>query len=269
MLLHIWCHSLNKNVPFWLPTILILLSNDIHLNAGPHFQNNLFNFMLWNLNSLARDKFQRVRLIEAHATFFSYDLISICGTSLNDPVELPDSLLNDYTFVPANKPANDRHGGVGLFFKNSLPIIIRNDLSFDKSIIIEPMFGRKKIFFTVLYRSPAFNHTSLKFQTFLSNFKNPHLKIYGENLFATFFTGDFNALSQFWWPDGDANPEGMEIENFEPNKKRTCIDLIATDQPNILDCGARASLDSYCHHQIIYCNVNFRIPPPPPFESCC
>ena len=150
---------------------------------------------------------------------------------------------------------NVRHGGVRLFFKNSLPVIIRNDLSFDESIVIELKFGRKKIFFTVLYKSPAFNH---KFQTFLSNFKNLHLKIQGEKPFATFFTGDFNAHSQFWWPDGDTNIEGMEIENlftslglpqiiseptnFEPNKKPTCIDLIATDQPNIiLDCGTRAS----------------------------
>ena len=26
-------------------------------------------------------------------------------------------------------------------------------------------------------------------------------------------------------------------------------------------------LDSYCHHQIIHCKVNIRIPPPPPFET--
>ena len=58
-----------------------------------------------------------------------------------------------------------------------------------------------------------------------------------------------------------------EPTNFEPNKKPSCIDLIITDQPNIiLNSGTRASLDPYCHHQIIYCKVNFRIPPPPPFE---
>ena len=43
--------------------------------------------------------------------------------------------------------------------------------------------------------------------------------------------------------------------------------LIITDQPNlILDSGTRPSLDSFCHHQIIYGKINFRIPPPPPFE---
>ena len=215
---------------------------------------------------------------------FKYDLISICETSLNDSVDLPETLLNDYTFVSANNPANFRHDGVRLFYKNSLPVIVRNDLSFAESIVIEINFGRKIIFFTVLYRSPASNHTSLEFQAFLSNFKKLHSHIQAENPFATFFAGDFNAHSQLWWLDGDTNPEGMEIvnlftslslsqvisepTNFEPNKSPSCIDLIATDQPNlILDCGTRASLDTFCHHQIIYCKVHLKIPPPPLFEN--
>ena len=239
--------------------------------------------MPWNLNSLAKDNFHRISLIEAHNSLFNYDLISICETSLNDSVELPEPLLNDYTFVHANNPANTRRGGVGLFYKNSFPVVVRNDLSFDETIVVEIKFGRKKIFFTVLYRSPAFNHTSFEFLAFLSNFRNLYSKIKAENPFAMFFTGDYNAHSQFWWPDGGTTPEGTEIENlftslglsqviceptnFEPNKNPSCIDLVITNQPNlILDCGTRASLDSDCHHQIIYCKVNFRIPPPPPYE---
>ena len=50
----------------------------------------------------------------------------------------------EYTFVPANNPANTRHGGVGLFYKNSLPVIVRNDLSFNESIVVELKFGQKK-----------------------------------------------------------------------------------------------------------------------------
>ena len=283
MVFQILCHSWNKNMPHWLLIILILLSNDVHLNPGPSFPNNFFNFMSWNLNSLAKDNFHRISLIEAHNSLFNYDLISICETSLNDSVELPEPLLNDYTFVHANNPANTRRGGVGLFYKNSFPVVVRNDLSFDETIVVEIKFGRKKIFFTVLYRSPAFNHTSFEFLAFLSNFRNLYSKIMAENPFAMFFTGDYNAHSQFWWPDGGTTPEGTEIENlftsldlsqviceptnFEPNKNPSCIDLVITNQPNlILDCGTRASLDSYCHHQIIYCKVNFRIPPPPPYE---
>ena len=65
-----------------------------------------------------------------HTSIFNYDLVSICVTGLNDSVELPVTLLNEYIFVPANNPTNTRHGGVGLFYKNSLPVIVRNDLSF-------------------------------------------------------------------------------------------------------------------------------------------
>ena len=75
--------------------------------------------MSWKVNSLAKDNFQRARLIEVHNSIFNYDLISICETSLN----------RDYTFVPSKNPTNTSHGGVGLFFKNSLPIKITNDLS--------------------------------------------------------------------------------------------------------------------------------------------
>ena len=126
-----------------------------------------------------------------------------------------------------------------------------------------------------MYRSPAFDHNSTNFQTFLLNFRNLFAKIKAENPFAAFFTGDFNAHSKYWWIDGDTTPEGSEIEhllsslglfqviseltNFEPNKNpSSCIDLVITDQPNLIhDSGTRVSLDPYCHHQIIYCKVNF------------
>ena len=276
--------SLTRNNPQWLQILLIALSNDVHQNPGPAFHSSFFTFMTWNVNSLAKDDFNGVRLIEAENSNIDYDLIAICETSLNDSVKLPDKLLNNYAFVPCNNPTNTRHGGVGLFYKNSLPIKIRNDLSFDESIVVELNFGRKKIFFTVIYRSPAFKHTSPEFMDFLSNFTNLYSKIKNENPYASFFTGDFNGHSQLWWPDGDSTAEGREIQNlltslgltqlisepthFEPNKNPSCIDLITTDQPNlVLDSGTRASLDSSCHHQIIYCKINFNIPPPPPFEK--
>ena len=116
--------------------------------------------------------FHRVDLIEAHNSIFNYDLISVCETNLDDSVELPETLLNDYTFVPANHPLNIKHGGVGIFYKNSLPVNVRRDLSLDESIVVELKFGRKKIFLTVLYRSPSFNHASPEFRDFLFNFKN-------------------------------------------------------------------------------------------------
>ena len=279
----IWCYSYIKHITQWLTLFLILISNDIHMNPGPRYRDTFFSFMSWNLNSLAKKDFERIDLIEAHNVNYKYDLISICETSLNDSIELNDILLRDYTFIAANNPANTRHGGVGIFYKNSLPVIVRHELSFDESIVLELNFGRKKIFFTVLYRSPSFNHLSPEFSAFLINFENLYSQIKAESPLAMFFTGDFNAHSQLWWPNGDTNHEGTKIEalfsklglsqmiseptNFQPNSDPSCIDLIVTDQPNIiLSSGTRSSLDSTCHHQIIHCKVNFTIPPPTPFE---
>ena len=45
MIFQTWCCLCTKNVPHWLLVILLILSNDIHLNPGPHLQNNVFNFM--------------------------------------------------------------------------------------------------------------------------------------------------------------------------------------------------------------------------------
>ena len=72
----ICCHSFSKRKPRWLLTLLILLSNDIHQNPGP-FQNSYFTFMNWNISSLSKDDFHRLRLLEAQNSIFSYDLISL------------------------------------------------------------------------------------------------------------------------------------------------------------------------------------------------
>ena len=80
--------------------------------------------------------------IEAHNSLFNYDLISICETSLNDSVEFPEMLPEEYTFVRANNPANTRRGGLGIFYKNTHPVIIKNDLSFDESILVKLKFSR-------------------------------------------------------------------------------------------------------------------------------
>ena len=70
-----WCHCCTQHRG--LQILLIILSNDVPRNPGPPFHNSFFNFMSWNVNSIAKDDFQRVRLIEAHNSIFNYDLISI------------------------------------------------------------------------------------------------------------------------------------------------------------------------------------------------
>ena len=81
-----------------------------------------------------------------------------------------------------------------------------------------------------------------------------------EKPYVMLFAGDFNAHSKSWYADGDTNSEGIQLNTLfsdlglsqlisEPTHTREncnpmCIDLILTDQPNlIMETGARPSLD--------------------------
>ena len=156
----ILCRLCVRKIPNWVFLLFLMLANDIEFNPGPRYHEGFFSFMNWNLNSLVKNNFERVKLIEAHNSLFNYDIISLCETGLNASTEIPDPLLNDYTFISANHKNNASHGGVGLFFKNSLPLTNRSDIAFNESIVVELNFRRKKIFFIVVYRSPSFKQNT-------------------------------------------------------------------------------------------------------------
>ena len=81
-----------------------------------------------------------------------------------------------------------------MFYKESLPLKIRHDdLSFGECIVTELLFGRKKIFFTVLYRNPNKVDTP-EFENFVQEFEDLYQKIKDENPYTIIFTGDFKAL---------------------------------------------------------------------------
>ena len=108
-------------MPLCSSTLLILISNDIEQNPGPGYHNSFFNFMNWNLNSLATNDFTRVQLIEAHNCLHNYDLISVCETSLTDSLVPDVPNLGGYYFESANHQDNVTHGGVGRFLQKFSP----------------------------------------------------------------------------------------------------------------------------------------------------
>ena len=269
---------------FWILNLL-LLSGDIHPNPGPplseEFNSGFLSFCNWNLNSLATNDFHRITLLNAENTIHKYDIISLCETSLNEETVVPPDAIPGYNFHPLNHPSGGRHGGVGIFYKDSLPLRIREDLSFDECLVSELRFGRKKIFFTVFYRNPSHKASSPEFQSFLSNFSTLHESLKEENPYAIFFTGDVNGHTQEWYSAGKTTAEGISLNElftsihltqlisepthfFNDISNPSCIDIILTDQPNlVLNCGVRPSLDPLVKHQITFCKLNFKIPPPP------
>ena len=135
----------------------------------------------------------------------------------------------------------------------------------------------------MFYRNPEHKAGSEGFEDFLTNFENMYEQMSSEKPYATFFTGDINGHTQEWYPEGDTNAEGIKLDElftkislsqiidepthfFRDDCTPSCIDIILTDQPNlVLESGCRPSLDPAVKHNITFCKLNFKIPPPPKF----
>ena len=106
---------------------------------------------------------------------------------------------------------NTKHDGVRLFYKTSLPLKVRNDLSFKESIVVESNFGRENFF----------------------------LQLYIDALPIVILMVIHNIGGQIVTQHPNEITSKLELihlinepTNFEPNKKPSYIDLILTDQPN-------------------------------------
>ena len=135
-------------------------------------------------------------------------------------------------------------------------------------------------YIAVTYRSPS--QTASKFANFFENFDKCMYQI---QLFRSSFVvilRDFNAKSKSWWNKNITSNEGSQIDSLAttydlqqlisdptrilPNSS-TCIDLIFTDQPNlVVDSGVHPSLHTNYHLQITFCKFNLIIEYPPPYQ---
>ena len=137
----------------------------------------------------------KISLLEAHNSYFEYDIISLCETSLNEATKVPENIFAGYNFFSQGHPSGEKNGGVDIFYKESIPLRLRHDLVFDECIVAEFNFDRKKIFVTVLYRNPIHKSDSPEPLNFIQNVEDLHRNITNEKPYAVFFTGDVNAKS--------------------------------------------------------------------------
>jgi len=257
-------------------SIYLFICGDIALNPGPIPTDRHFKTMHWNCNSIVAHNYQRVALLEAYNSIHNYHIIGITETALRD--NIPDETLqiDGYSIIRNDLPDSDTHGGVMIYFKNDLGVKHRPDIqNHSNTLVIEISISRKKFFYVLVYRKHG---TPDQFKLFMSKLEDTMEQIELENPYCTVICGDFNAHSKHWW-DGDKTDNfGVEMQKFliergitqlvrQPtyitNKSRTCIDLVCTDQPNlVLTNEIHPSLHTNCHHQINYTKFNLKCPPP-------
>ena len=212
---------------------------------------------------------------------YNNDLIGIVETHLDSTVDEERLALDGYSFYKDNHPQNVKRGGVGLYIKDSLPSKHRLDLvTLPECVVCEIQLNRKKYFYAVVYRSPSQDQS--EFDNFTMNFELMLSKMHAENPFCIIITGDFNCRSTQWWQNDSENNEGRLFEPItadlgrhqlisEPTHfmgdSKSCIDLIFTDQPNlVVDTGVHPSLHEQCHRRIVYGKLSVSNIVPSPYS---
>ena len=256
----------------------ILLSVDIEKIPGP--DRETLQFCSWTLNSISAHEYIRASLLEAYNSQYKHDLIGIVETHLDNTVNEGNLSLRGYNLTTSNHPGNLNKEGVGLYVKESFLAKNRADLvTLQEYIASEFQLEGKKYFFAVLYRSPS--QTAAEFQIVIKYFDIMLFRMSAENPYAVIITGDFNCRSPQWWENDNENKEG---KIFEPHTSKlglhqlmseathimgdskSCIDLIFTDQPNLLlESGVHPSLHEQCPHQIVYVELSVKNLAPPPY----
>ena len=114
------------------------------------------------------------------------------------------------------------------------------------------------------------------------NFEQLISGIITKNPLFVLITGDFNVRSSNWWKNDLFTSGGTQVYSLTtsyglsqiisdpthilPNSS-SCIDLIFTNQPNLVtESGGCLSLHPKCHHQIVFAKLNLKEEYPPLYE---
>ena len=100
---------------------LLLVAGDVHPNPGPSSTTTL-NFMHYNVNSLKTANFSRVHLIESFMSLQNIHIAAISETALNTTVEDSCFDIEGYSTFRKDLTNINIHGGVLLYYRNSLAI---------------------------------------------------------------------------------------------------------------------------------------------------
>ena len=155
-------------------------------------------------------------------------------------------------------------------FKEHLPILRRDDLChLSECIVTEIRMGKKKCFFTCLYRSPS--QSSDKFVTLCFNFNLFLSNINNLNPASLVAIRQSNARNSKWWLSDKETFEGLAIHSAgythlvdQPTRvisnSSFCIDLVFASNPNVIcNSGVELSLFDKCHHSLIFGELNFMV----------
>ena len=129
----------------------------------------VFSIFHWNLSSICAHNFIKLSLLRAFIAANQCDILCPCETFLDSGIFHDDVNLDipGYNLVRADHPANDKRGGVCIYFRKSLPLRIFHIHFLHECINFEIRIGDKVCNFISLHRPP--NQSLEVLETFADN----------------------------------------------------------------------------------------------------
>ena len=193
--------------------------------------------------------FLKLSLLRAYIIVHKFDVICLSETYLNSSILHDDDNLQilGYNLYREDRPLNVKQRGIGIYYKTSLPLKIKNIHYLQECINFEINIKDKLCNFISLYRSP--NQSQDDFESFINDLEHNLDSVMVNNTFLTVILGDFNAKLSLWCNNDITTYEGSKIDGvtsqfrlqqivIEPThfigNSSSCIDLIFTTQPNLV-----------------------------------
>ena len=128
-------------------------------------------------------------------------MVCIFKSYLNSQILSNDDKLSIpcYNMIRADHPSDNRHGGVCVYCKKSLPNRLYNISYLQERIWFNLMITNKLSNIVSLYRSPSPNRD--EFENFINNLNLTLESITEKKPFLTILLGDFNAKHNNWCSD--------------------------------------------------------------------
>ena len=91
-------------------------------------------------------------MIEVFISTHKFDILCLSETFLDSTIDLNDENINidGYSILRADHPSNNKRGGICIYFKQSLPLIKRDDLSAMQEAILTEISVKNETFFHML-----------------------------------------------------------------------------------------------------------------------
>ena len=135
-----------------------LLSQWVNIEENPGPKYSSLSFFPLNLNGLTAHDCIKITLIQACITDQNFDIVCLSQTFLSSSIQNDDHKLkiDGYNLVRPDHPTDSKKGGIGIYYKEHIPLIRRDDLcTLDNCLITEIPLQSKKCFLTCVYRSPS------------------------------------------------------------------------------------------------------------------